>query len=115
MEGSDGEKEKEKERERERERERGEKKTCALNPPCCPSGALDAFKKCSFLRGQKRGRHKGAEKGLLGKTTRIKLIHFPNNLENCIFLEKFDFIQIYKSKSNFSENQNCPYGPHEPL
>ena len=42
----------------------------------------------NFLRGQKRERDKGPEKGSFGKTTLIKLIHFPNNLENRVFSKK---------------------------
>jgi len=41
-----------------------------------------------FLRGQKRVWEKGPEKRLLGKTTPIKLIHFPNNLEKWVFPKK---------------------------
>ena len=42
----------------------------------------------NFLRGQKRERDKGPQKGSFGKTTPIKLIHFPNNLENRVFSKK---------------------------
>ena len=46
----------------------------------------------NFLRCQKRGRRdKGLEKVLFGKTTPIKVIHFPNNLGNLSFLKKLDF------------------------
>ena len=56
-----------------------------------PSVALDALKNVHFLRGQKRGRDKGQEKVLIQKTTPIKLIHFPSNLENMVFSKKLDF------------------------
>ena len=42
----------------------------------------------NLLRGQTRGRDKGQENGLIQKTTPIKLIHFPNNLENRVFPKK---------------------------
>ena len=55
----------------------------------------------NFLRGQKRGRDKGPEKELFGKTTQIKLSHFPNNLENSVFPKKLDFDLNLPIKSNF--------------
>ena len=73
------------------------------------------WKHVHFLRGQKRGRDKGPEKGLFGKTCPRKLIYFPNNLENLVFLKKWDFDQIHISNLIFTESQHGPEGPYEPL
>ena len=51
--------------------------------------------------GQKRRRDKGQEKGLIQKTTPIKLIHFPNNLENRVFSKKWDFDGNLQIESHF--------------
>ena len=55
----------------------------------------------NFLRGQKRGRDKSPEKVLFQKTTPIKLIHFPNNLENRVFSKKCDFDGNLHIESHF--------------
>ena len=60
-----------------------------------PKASLIGEKLFNFSRGQKRGRDTGPEKGLFGKTTPIKLINIPNNLENLVFLKKSDFDEIY--------------------
>ena len=76
---------------------RGKIETSNGNPPDSPVNpphtthrdALDALKKLfDCLRGQKRGRDKDQEQGLFQKATPIKLIHFPNNLENRVFSKK---------------------------
>ena len=53
-----------------------------------PGSLLDALTKCSFLRGQRRGRDKCLEKELFQKTIPMKLIHVPNHLEDVAFLQK---------------------------
>ena len=53
-----------------------------------PSGALGALENWSIFKGSEKGRDRGSEKGPFGKKISIKLIHFPNNLENLVFLKK---------------------------
>ena len=55
----------------------------------------------NFLRGQKRGRDKGPEKGLLGETTPINLIHFHNNLEKWVFPKNPEFDGNLPIKTHF--------------
>ena len=54
-----------------------------------------------FVRGQKRVWDKGREKGLFQKTTPIKLIHVPNNLENRVFPKMWDFDGNLLIRSHF--------------
>jgi len=68
----------------------------------CAQRRFGCLKKLfNFLRGQKRGRDKSPEKGLFQKTTLIKLIHFPNNLENRVFSKKWDFDWNLHIESHF--------------